>query len=75
MACNNRYHITFEHQDIIISFKRDLIDHDSLVKFLAYLEVELIRKQSHLTPEQADLFAQEIDEHVWQHVKHLFVEE
>lgn len=72
MACTNRYHITFEQQNIIISFNRDLIDHDSLVRFLTYLEMEMIRKRSQLTQEQTDLFAKEIDELAWQQVKHLF---
>lgn len=73
MSFNNLYHIAFEQQNIIISFNKDLIDHDSLVKFLAYLEIEMIRKRSHMTQEQADLLAQAIDEQAWQHVKHLFI--
>ncbi len=67
------YNITVDNQDIIVRFNRDIIDQDTLSKFLDYLELETIRKRSSLTVEQAATLAEEIDRDVWSKIKQKFV--
>ena len=67
------YNITVDNQDIIVRLNRDIIDRDTLSKFLDYLELETIRKRSQLTVEQAAALADEIDRDVWSKIKHKFV--
>lgn len=65
------YNITVDNQDIIVRLNRDIIDRDTLSKFLDYLELETIRKRSELTVEQAAVLAGEIDRDVWSKIKPL----
>ncbi|MBR8836937.1 MAG: hypothetical protein DSM106950_23760 [Stigonema ocellatum SAG 48.90 = DSM 106950] len=67
------YNITVDNQDIIVRFNRDIIDQDTLSKFLDYLELETIRKRSNLTVEQAATLAEEIDRDMWSKIKQKFV--
>lgn len=67
------YNITVDKQDIIVRFDRELMDRDTLSKFLDYLELETIRKRSNLTVEQAATLAEEIDRDVWSKIKQKFV--
>ncbi len=67
------YNITVDNQDIIVRFNRELMDRDTLSKFLDYLELETIRKRSNLTEEQAATLAEEIDRDVWSKIKQKFV--
>jgi len=69
------YNITVENQDLIIRFKKDIIELDALKKFLDYLELESLRKKSRMTTAQAETLAQEIDIDVWSNIKHKFVGE
>ncbi|WP_071189248.1 hypothetical protein [Trichormus sp. NMC-1] len=69
------YNITVENQDLIIRFKKDIIELDTLKKFLDYLELESLRKQSSMTIAQAEALAKEIDIDVWSNIKHKFVGE
>lgn len=73
MPKNLSYNITLDNQDIIIKFNRNILDQESLTKFLEYLELETIRKRSNLTEEQATTLADEIDRDVWLKIKHKFV--
>ncbi|MBE9200308.1 MULTISPECIES: hypothetical protein [unclassified Nodularia (in: cyanobacteria)] len=67
------YNITVENQDLIIRLNKDVIEIDTLTKFLDYLELESLRKKSRLTVEQAQTLAKEIDIDVWSNIKHKFV--
>ncbi|MEC4813290.1 MAG: hypothetical protein SAK29_08480 [Scytonema sp. PMC 1069.18] len=67
------YNITVDNQDVIVRFNRELIDQDTLSKFLDYLELETMRKRSNLTIEQAATLAEEIDRDVWLKIKQKFV--
>jgi hypothetical protein len=67
------YNITVDKQDIIVRFNRELMDRDTLSRFLDYLELETIRKRSNLTVEQAAALAEEIDRDVWSKIKQKFV--
>lgn len=69
------YNITVENKDIIVRLNRDIIDRDTLIKLLDYLELETIRKHSRLTEKQAATLAEEIDTKVWSNLKHKFVTE
>ncbi|MGM3304497.1 hypothetical protein ACSQ6I_00655 [Anabaena sp. WFMT] len=69
------YNITVENQDLIIRFRKDIIELDTLKKFLDYLELESLRKKSRMTITQAETLAQEIDIDVWSNIKHKFVGE
>jgi hypothetical protein len=73
MSDKAMYNITVDNQDIIVRFNRELMDRDTLSKFLDYLELETIRKRSNLTEEQATTLAEEIDRDVWSKIKQKFV--
>ncbi len=73
MPENSSYNITLDNQDIIIKFNRNILDQESLSKFLEYLELETIRKRSNLTQEQATTLADEVDRDVWLKIKHKFI--
>ncbi|MFN6461612.1 MAG: hypothetical protein RMZ41_007150 [Nostoc sp. DedVER02] len=73
MPENSSYNITLDNQDIIIKFNRNILDVESLTKFLEYLELETIRSRSNLTEEEATTVADEIDRDVWLKIKHKFV--
>lgn len=68
------YKINIERQDIVLRFRRDAIDEAALARFLDYLELESIRKQSQLTEKQAVELADEIDKAVWVNLKKAFLE-
>lgn len=68
------YQINIEKRDIVLRFRRDVIDETTLGKFLDYLELEFIRKRSKLTEEQAAELAREIDKSVWENIKEAFLE-
>ncbi len=46
------YELTFENQSIVIRFDKDLVDADSLSRFLDYINLESLRKKSHLWDER-----------------------
>jgi hypothetical protein len=68
------YNVAIDSRDVVIRFKRDLIDQTTLNKFLDSVELESIRKRSELTEEQAAELAQEIDRAVWESVKQAYAE-
>ena len=70
---NTSYQINIERQDIVLRFRRDAIDEAALARFLDYLELESIRKQSQLTEKQAADLAKEIDKAVWASLKTSFL--
>ncbi len=67
------YQINIERQDIVLRFRRDAIDEAALARFLDYLELESIRRQSQLTEKQATDLASEIDKAVWASLKTSFL--
>lgn len=46
------YEVIFEDQSIVIRFDKDLVDADSLSRFLDYINLESLRKKSHLWDER-----------------------
>jgi hypothetical protein len=62
------YKIAFEDKDVVIRLNRDLVDEDELSRFLDYICLESIRKNSKLTEEQATILAKEIDRDVWKNI-------
>lgn len=73
MPENLSYKIILDNQDIIVKFNRNILDQESLTKFLEYLELETIRKRSNLTQEQAITLTDEIDRDAWLKIKHKFI--
>ena len=67
------YQVNVENEDVIVRFRRDMIDETTLGLFLDYLELESIRKRSQLTDEQAAELAKEIDAAVWKNLKSAFL--
>lgn len=67
------YLINVEKSDVIVRFRRDMIDETALGIFLDYLELESIRKRSTLTEEQAAELAKEIDAAVSKNLKSAFI--
>jgi len=68
------YQINIEKRDVVLRFRRDVIDKTALGRFLDYLELESIRKRSQLTEKQAAELAKEIDQSVWENIKAAFTE-
>ena len=69
------YQINVENKDVIVRFRRDMIDETTLGLFLDYLEMESIRKRSQLTEAQAAELAKEIDATVWKKLKPVYIGE
>ena len=74
MTYTPSYKINVEKRDIVVRFRRDMIDQSVLGKFIDYLELESIRKRSQLTEAQAAELAAEIDRSVWENIKTAFAE-
>lgn len=66
------YRIGVENGDIVVRLNKNLIDYAALMKLLDYVTLETLRKQSQLTPEEAETLADELQTTVWEKVKHLF---
>ncbi len=69
------YSIAVENTDIVVRLNRNIIDQDALIRFLDYLELETVRRQSQLTDEQAADLAADIDRAVWEKLKPTFGQE
>ena len=69
------YSITAENKHVVVRFNRNIMDRDAMIRFLDYLEFESIRTRSKLTKEQASALAGEIDQDVWEKIKHKFIRE
>ncbi|MDO9128620.1 MAG: hypothetical protein Q7U34_02020 [Anaerolineales bacterium] len=74
MEYNPSYQINVQKRDVIVRFRRELIDQSALSRFLDFLELESIRQRSALTEEQAADLAKEIDQSVWENIKEAFLE-
>jgi hypothetical protein len=74
MSYNPSYNVAIDKREVVIRFKRDLIDQTTLSKFLDLVELESMRKRSQLTEEQAAELAGEIDRAVWESVKQAYAE-
>ncbi len=66
VMAGSAYSIVVENTDIVVRVNRNMIDQDALTRFLDYLELETIRKQSQLTDEQAAALATDIDRTAWE---------
>ncbi len=66
------YQIAVEKRDVVVRFRRDMIDQTALGKFIDYLELESLRKRSKLTEAQAAELAFQIDHSVWESIKSAF---
>jgi hypothetical protein len=75
MEYNPSYQVNIENKDVVVRFRRDLVDETTLGLFLDYLELESIRKRSKLTEEQAAELAKEIDAVVWEKLKPVYLGE
>ena len=69
------YSIAAENRDVVVRFNRNIMDWDAMTRFLDYLELESLRTRSKLTKEQASVLAGEIDQDVWENIKHKFIRE
>jgi len=74
MSYRPSYNMTVEKQDVVLRFKKDIIDQAALSKLLDHLEMESIRKRSQLTEEQAAELAAEINRAVWEGIKSQYAE-
>ena len=71
---NSFYNVAVESREIVVRFSKDLIDRETVVKFLDYLELESIRRRSRMTQDEADSLADEIDRSGWQNLKFGFLQ-
>jgi len=74
MVYTPSFRVVMEQQDVVVRFRRDAVDIGALERFLDYLELESIRKRSHLSAEQAAALADEIDKSVWKSLRESFTE-
>lgn len=74
MAYTPSYQIAIDKRDVVVRFRRDMIDQTALGKFIDYLELESIRKRSKMTEAQASALAAKIDRSVWESIKSAFAE-
>lgn len=72
MIYNPSYSIAIEQEMVVVRFPRNAIDEAALAKFLDYVELQAIRKRSHLSENQAAALADEIDRSVWNTLKNTF---
>lgn len=69
MAADSAYEIEVRDQDIIVRLHGDVLDRETITRFLDYLQLETIRRRSHLTEDQAAELAAEIDANVWEKLR------
>lgn len=65
MSAPPAYKIDVENGETVVRLRSGLLDQHQLARFLDYLELESIRQRSRLTEEDAETFADEIDQAVW----------
>ena len=66
------YEVANEKGDIVVRFNEELVDRDALSRLLDFVELESVRKRSRLTQAEAAKLADEIDQSVWERVKHKY---
>lgn len=66
------YQLTTEANEVVIRMPRKIVDEEFLGRLLAYLEVETIRRQSHMTTVEAEGLIRDIKQSAWVEVRHLF---
>ncbi len=72
MVYNPSYSVAVEQDNVVVRFKRDVIDEAALAQFLHYLELQSVRKSSQLSQDQAAALADEIDRSFWDTIKDTF---
>jgi len=63
------YSVAYDDEDVVIRFNQHSVDKNLIADFLAFIELEQIRKKSKLTEEQAGLLAKQINKNVWEKLK------
>ncbi len=69
MTSQPAYSIDVQGRDIVVRLHGDVLDRDAVSKFLDFLELEAICRQSQLTDEQADALAAEVDRSSWERLR------
>jgi hypothetical protein len=69
MVAQGAYSVAFEDEQIVVRLQRGVLDRESVVKFLDFLELESIRRRSAMTADQAAALAKEIDQSVWENLR------
>ena len=63
------YKISYEDKDIVVRFDSSEIDKETLMDLLDFVDMEMIRKKSKLTKEEAFAISKEINKDAWNKVK------
>ncbi len=66
------YEVDNEQDEIIVRFDGKLVDRQALARLLDFIELESIRRRSTLSDQDARALADEIDQTVWNRVKHKY---
>lgn len=66
------YEVADEQNDIVVRFDGKLVDRVALARLLDFIELESIRKHSALSDRDARTLADEIDQAIWNQVKHKY---
>lgn len=67
------YTVGIENEEVVVRFRRDKVEPDTIARFLDYLELESIRRQSRLTGEEAEALADEVGREGWARLKSKFL--
>jgi len=63
------YKISYEDKDIVVRFDSSEIDKETLMDLLDFVDMEMIRKKSKLSKEEAFAISKEINKDAWNKVK------
>jgi hypothetical protein len=63
------YKISYEDKDIVVRFDSSEIDKETLMDLLDFADMEMIRKKSKLSKEEAFAISKEINKDAWNKVK------
>jgi len=68
------YKISYEDKDIVVRFDSSEIDKGTLMDLLDFVDMEMIRKKSKLSKEEAFAISKEINKDAWNKVKDKVIE-
>jgi len=63
------YSYALDGSDIVLRMDKGLVEPEFFARFLDYLNVQAVRRNSSLTEMQAETLAAEVDEAVWKQLK------
>ncbi|HEV2150701.1 MAG TPA: hypothetical protein VGR37_25105 [Longimicrobiaceae bacterium] len=69
MAGEPAYRIEVDDRDLVVRVSRDALDQEQVSRFLDYLELESIRRRSHLSESDVEALSSEVDAGLWERLR------